>query len=221
MESGFKHFLLGFISIYIIKRQKKGYRRKLQSYRRSIRAFFIVSFILLDLHILLMLDYFLSFPSEASEISLLSSYRDYFISGFKSAVLKLAYILVVSVFYIIASYVTRDIAFRAVEDYLTQYNSDTVKITYMCLNILTQAVLFSVGYFGLLIILLRILGCEGTVLIDNGFWFATSGVFTGALKYPLVIEYGHKEFILNSISLFISLRFIIFIVISTKDLIKI
>lgn len=210
MEAELKHILMVSTVLYLIKRQKKDYRRKLQSYRRSVRVFFITSFILFDLHVLLMIDHFLSHSDETDD-SLLYQYRIHFISAMKSAGLKVAYILVVAAFYIIASYVTRDIAFRAVEDYLTQYNSHTVKITYMCLNILTQAVLFSVGYFGVLIILLRLLGCEGTVLVDNGFWFATSGVFTSALKYPLVIEYGHKEFILNSISLFLSLRVIIWI----------
>ena len=68
----------------------------------------------------------------------------------KTAVLKVAYIFVVAVFYIIFSYVTRDISFGAVEEYLNQYNLYVFEYSYL-------AVQFSEGYFGVPIILLRLL----------------------------------------------------------------
>ena len=124
----------------------------------------------------------------------------------------LAYIGVVSFFYIISATVVDTTVYESVDNYLKNYESHPEKIIYMCFNILSQGLLLTIGYFSLFITLIKLTTWKEFVWDDPGFILVISSILAGAMKFPKRDNQRWNDLLLNSYSIFSSAKMSIIII---------
>mmetsp|Transcript_5463 Transcript_5463/g.8153 ORF Transcript_5463/g.8153 Transcript_5463/m.8153 type:complete len:214 (+) Transcript_5463:40-681(+) len=196
-------------SLYAVNNLKLFYKRKLRTLRKPVSSAVILLMGTLYTQGLLILDTFLW--SEG-----LPFLRDYqvhvLLPTVYSAAPDLAYLVVIAFFYIVAACIVNQVVYQSVENYLENYKSHTEKIAYMCLNILLQGILLSVGYFSLLISLVKLTAVKDLAWDDWGLVLVVSSILAGAMKYPIRPQSKWNDYFINSYSLFFSIKIFSYVI---------
>lgn len=151
------YIILGVGGIYTARWVRRLYRRQLKGLRRIYKYTILSFLVILSVHFIMIFELIFNLMVSNKSESLFSNYQyECLLPALKHTLPELGYFLVIAVFYTIAVIVVNQIVYQSVENYIENYKSHPDKITCMCINILVQGLLLLIGYFSLLISLVKL-----------------------------------------------------------------
>ncbi|CAG9318401.1 unnamed protein product [Blepharisma stoltei] len=204
--------ILAISGIYTTRWVRRLYRRQLRGLRIIPRCIILCLLTIFSAHVMMIVDIVFDLIASSGSRTFLYDYEhDFLLPVLKKAIPELAYYVVILSFYTIAVTMINTFVYQSVENYIENYKSHTEKITYMCINILVQGLLLTIGYISLLISLVKLTSWDTLVWDDSGLLFIISSILAGAMKYPLRSIQKWTDYFLNSYSVFFSIRVLIWI----------